>query len=187
MPRKKRVVPEVQVEQYERLVFGRAISFYRKLPIQFRSWIDVEDLSQMGLMWAWGALNPNNGRATWEPGRGKFTTFVQTVVDNCFVTYLETMYRSKRLPPGATVDIDKISLPSQHRMLEYNCSKELVQNLYVEASIELQSFLSNVLTGERRLVTHGRKFKRVRREFRRLAKQHQVTADDMRTVLGMRA
>lgn len=185
MPKRRRVCPEVQ--EYERLVFGLAIKYHQRLPSQFRSWIDTEDLYQAGMLWAWSALNPTGRRVTWEPGRGKFTTFIQTVVSNCMITYLQTMYRSKRLPPGVAVDIDTVTIGCSSRILEQIGSRESFQQLRGAASPELQSFLGNVVIGEpRRLVTHGQRFRRIRREFRQLAREYNVTADDMRVVLGLR-
>src|SRR6185369_10640974 len=68
-----------QIEDYNKMVMSAAWSAWRKLPLQTRSWIGIDDMIQEGLEW----LNLEAVKR-WNRKRSSFSTFLYTAIDHYY-------------------------------------------------------------------------------------------------------
>lgn len=161
-------VPFLRIENYERLIAGLALKHWKRLPPSTKSWIDVEDFINDGMMFARFNVLPYYKIKT-----AAFSTILQIMLDQYFMRQVESFRRQKRTPvelPTTNLQTTFDSVLAHHSLVE----------LYWAASPKLRTYVYEWFfsgDGVDRLPKTGSVvFKRAKKEFRKLADKYGVTA-----------
>jgi hypothetical protein len=170
-----------RLQSYLPMIAQQARKAHSKLPSYQRTWIDIEDLIQDGVLFTRGHVMKK-----FDPKRGvKFTTYLCSALVNYYTNRLHDAYRKKRasgdlLPIEDFHEILFGSDDTSGRVL----AEEALQKLLSLASPNLRQYLYQwlVLHAETRNV--GSTFRSVKREMRKLSKKVGMDSEDFRLLLS---
>lgn len=167
------------LKSYMALIAKKAWATWRKLPPQHKSWIDVDDLIQDGILFARFQALPR-----YRPQYGKFTTYLYVALDNYYKNMLAEYFTSKRnkcrLVPVCSV---------LHRLTDEDVTEDelrAVRGLMLiirEASPVLRRYLHHWLFVRGHVHLRGEQFAIARSELLALSKKCGFGRDDFEYLL----
>jgi DNA-directed RNA polymerase specialized sigma24 family protein len=161
-----------------------ALRYWKQLPPHVKCSYDLEDmLSDM-------VLYVIKRSEKYSSGRGAPSTFTWTVAENYCRTLLKRETWQKRATEGMSyIDaplLDGLSprlLSEESYQCKLNASRKAVEMMIRFASDELREALSDLLTAKRSRYGQYMQQEMLAQEVRKLAKRHNISADDFRTVM----
>lgn len=126
MQLQKRNSSTINVELYRRMVAKAAWAAWRSLPMQTRTWIEVEDMIEDGMLAAWKLANNPLRRRRFDPSRGEFSTVLHHKLHNYFIRNYIEKYGSQKSgwvfcrDKGKLVSINILSLQGMQEKLRDN-------------------------------------------------------------------
>lgn len=200
-----------QVDSYRKMVMKAAWSAWRKLPLQTRSWLGIDDMVQDGLEW----LHLEAGKR-WNRERASMSTFVYTAIDHFYTdNYGSKLGRpdrkngrhfgSQKRWEGRNVSIDDMEKSYRERGVAFEMERAL--RLPVRQDVERHLIMScTVVKGMTRVWeeashptqvemkrwffeqntkknTNGQRFVEARVEFLHLATKHEIGIEECRHLM----
>lgn len=168
-----------RLESYLRLISQKAWQTWYKLPPQHKSWIDVEDLIQDGVLFARFTVFPQ-----YRPHKAKFTTFLTTSLENFYKNLLAECFTKKRndcrVVPVCSVQYRLTAWDNLEQ--EVKAVKGLLK-VVAEASPVLRRYLNHWLFLQGKMHCKGRHFAVARTELLRLGRECGFGRDDFEYLL----
>lgn len=167
----------LRIENYVPLITDISASHWLKLPNKTKSWMGQDDFIQDGVQFARFELMPK-----YDPGRGaKFSTYMFIPMHRFFKAYRESLTCEKRwMTKGAIIELYDRSRFKEELYVVGQDGIDSINKLYDAASDNLKGFMEDwffSVTGPKRVVKSGTKFKRARLEFLERAQQFNVTIE----------
>lgn len=189
------------VENYRAMIAQHAWNAWRKLPIQTRAWVDIEDMIAAGV-----AFTMDRALRRFDPTRvGTFSTFLYHALQNFYKThYLDHYYAQLRCDvktvsisqlqqaygeEGKVADVDTAlalaGAPVTVDPVKACLAVTTLIGIYKEASLLLKDCLVSWFLQPKntKFHAHGVRFNRARMEFRNLSKRQGLSIDDARHLM----
>lgn len=188
------------VENYRAMIAQHAWAAWRKLPLQTRAWVDIEDMIAAGV-----AFTINHAMKRYDPNRASsFGTFLYHALQNFYKThYLDHHYARLRCDTmtvsisqlqetygqGEALDVDtvlgKAGAQVSAETITACMAVDTLLAIYQRATAMLRDsivmwFLQPTRT---KFHAHGSRFRRARMEFRRISAEQGLGIDDARHLM----
>lgn len=185
--KKKAEISQTLCEKHAGVIVKLANKYWWKLPPHVRVSYDVEDMiSEL-------TVHLLKREVYFQRSRGATSTFAWTVVENfCWVIIKRETWQKRFTNGTVSLDIPRdeqsvevldalASLDQQQKLRE---SKKAVEQMIRFASDELREALSDLLTAHHYRLHRYCRREELQHEVQKIAKTHNVSIDDFRTVLS---
>ena len=177
-------------DQFKGIVVSLSLRCHSMLPQGVRNSVDVSDLIQEGMMFLYRVLSRTGGRkATFVPKKAQASTWVYSLLMNFYRGWHEMhVVARKRKVELVELDNSPVAYNAHAASSTYSDVMDAlrkVESLHRAASLDLVEYLDiNLFQHPDKVAkARGRRFQVMAAEFRKLAKQHNVTISDYRTVM----
>lgn len=174
-------MPIMRLQSYLPMIAKAAWQAWRKLPAYQKTWIDVDDLIQDGVIFARYHVLPR-----FQPERGaKFTTYLSAALQNYYTTRLQDAFRKKR-NSGDLLPIEDFqdTLMGSDETEAHVLADEALGKLLSLASPELRKYLYSWLVLQKSTSRSGGRFSSAKKEILGLSKKLGMNGDDFRLLLS---
>lgn len=157
----------INVENYRRLIIQKARATYFKLPAQHKTWIDLDDLVQDGILFARYHVLPR-----FRPHRANFCTFLSTSLENYYRNRMWALYMQKRnlcQPVSLSTVQYRVGNGGQEDVEQEMRAVQALLRVAGQASPLLKKYLRHWLLVQGRMQKTGSAFTAVRSELLELS------------------